>query len=512
MFIRKVKTSSGATAVQIAERRYGRDLVKEHIGSAHNDTELTLLLKLANEKIHTNSNQIALFSLDQPDLTSKKDHSGSLGIGYPGPTSSLRLATISAKSVFLYQTLCKVYDRLGFSSLEDEVFMQLVIARLVEPTSKIDSLRVLKSLGATPPGKGKLYYSLPAINKLGYRDQLSDLCLKYVNPSSLSLVLYDVTTLYFESQKGDEFRKPGMSKERRLDPQIVVGLLVTRTGFPLAIKEFEGNFAETKTVIPLLQSYIRRYNIKNVTVAADAGMFSSSNLNALESVGLSYIVGSKIQKLPYGIQMFTTQNKTPADGEILDLDGKFLMGQQYQTRRVVYQYKEKRAKMDLKNIEDQVMKAERIANVEKNRLLKVVGAKKSLNTDLVEKYRARAGWKGYVTNLPREGEEQMSPLEIIHNYHQLFQVEKSFRMSKTDLKARPIYHRKLDSIRAHLTIVFAALAMARYIEERTRVSLKQFTQALRPIMTSTIQINDQVTEVDPFFPQDVEKLVADLLG
>ena len=96
---------------------------------------------------------------------------------------------------------------------------------------------------------------------------------------------------------------------------------------------------------------------------------------------------------------------------------------------------------------------------------------------------------------------------VIGAYHQLLQVEKSFRMSKSDLRARPIYHHKRDSIEAHLTIVFAALAVARWLENTTGVSIKQFVKTLRRYRTIDIQAGDQtVTAQDPL-PDNITDLL-----
>ena len=471
-------------------------MVKEHIGSARNAVELAALLEVARQKLYTG--QLSLFSEGVP--------------GVPPP----RITTVGAKSYYLYSTLASIYDHLGFNQVDDRIFKQLVIARIVESTSKLDSIRVLEDLGSIPPNKDELYRSLPIINQQDYRSKLSDCCLAFVNPSTLSLVLYDVTTLYFESRQGDGFRKPGLSKERRLDPQILVGLLVTREGFPLAVTEFKGNTAEAKTIVPVVDEYARKYGLKNVTVATDAGMLSAENLTKLEQANLSYIVGSKMDKIPYEIDLFSKLDTVLCDGAILDQSKTFVLHGRRQKRRVIYQYKEKRAKLDLKNIEEQIEKANKIVAgkiaAKKNRFLKITGARKALNEELIAKYRARAGWKGYVTNLPRDGKNKVPPLEVISNYHQLFQVEKSFRMSKSDLKARPIYHRKLDSIRAHITIVFAALAMARFIEGNTNISVKRFVQTLNRVVTATFCIDGQNIEAPPQVPEHVKNMVARLLG
>jgi transposase len=117
-------------------------------------------------------------------------------------------------------------------------------------------------------------------------------------------VLYDVTTLYFEAQEEDEYRKSGMSKERRLEPQIILGLLVDQHGFPLGLQSFEGNKAETKTMLPVIEDFLGRNGLTKATIVADAAMMSASNLAALSEAGYTYIVGSRLHKVPYDIAEF----------------------------------------------------------------------------------------------------------------------------------------------------------------------------------------------------------------
>ena len=188
-------------------------------------------------------------------------------------------------------------------------------------------------------------------------------------------------------------------------------------------------------------------------------------------------------------------------------------------RRVIYQYKQKRAQLDLSNIDKQVVKAERIVNghapLKKAPFLTLAKRKPILNQELINEHRLRAGIKGYVTNLPtlqKDRKHGVLPQEIINAYHQLFQVEKSFRMSKSDLKARPIFHRKLDSIKAHLTIVFVALAIARFVEDKTNISIRKFIQKLRVIQTGVVTIEGKKYQTQPSIPSDIQQLISKLGG
>jgi transposase len=475
-YIRKVKTASGATAVQIVTKQQGKIIRLKHIGSAHSKTELEMLLSVAHKQIQ--GEQLALFTND------------------PNPTQMTIKRTFSA---LLWNLLKKQYDQLGFSGIDDEVFESLCIARIVEPTSKIDSLRILEDLGAEKWNRGKLYRTLDRASGQDYRKVITQACFDHIHGESLSLVLYDVTSLYFEVQKEDEYRKPGLSKERRLEPQIIIGLLVDKNGFPLGLQSFEGNKAETRTILPVIQAFQAEHNLKKVTVVADAAMLSTSNLDELTKAGYTYIVGSRLNKVPYEIAEFSG-SKALQDQQIVVSEEK--------NYRIVYQYREKRAALDIRNIEKQIAKAEKAIagqiKINRTKFLSIEADKKYLNLELIEKARALAGIKGYVTNLG------IPDKEVIACYHQLFQVETSFRMMKSDLKARPIYHQKRSAIEAHLTIVFAALAISRNIERQTGVSIKQFIKTIRPLRSAEVKIKNELVLIEPEIPKSIQNMLKKL--
>ncbi len=475
-FIRKVKTKSGATAVQIAHKVAGQLVKLEHLGSAHNPEELQLLISLARKRLQG----------DQQTL-------------FPNPQNSLQIKLKQSYSTFLFQVLNRQYQQLGFSQLEDFDFTNLCIARIVEPTSKLDSLRVLADLGIKNVGRNQLYRCLQKVVDQNYQKVISQLCFDYIAGQNLNFVLYDVTTLYFEAQEEDSYRKPGLSKERRLEPQIVIGLLVDQSGFPLGLQSFEGNTAETKTILPVLEEFQREHHLEKITVVADAAMLSRTNLEALIRSGYHFVVGSRLTKIPYDIAQFQKQG-TLIDNQIIDTkNGDY---------RIVYQYREKRAHLDIKNIELQVAKAKRmingVASVKRNRFISLESEKKTLNQDLINKAHALAGIKGYVTNL------DLPPQDIINAYRQLFNVEASFRMAKSDLKARPVFLRKRDAIEAHLTIVFTSLAISRRLEKLTGLSIKRIVKILRPIRSGIITINGIEYPVEPEVPKDIHNLLQKL--
>ncbi len=472
-FIRRVKTTSGATAVQIAYKQKGQIVKIMHIGSAHTEEELKILLALAHMRLH--ENQLVLFPEAQP---------------------SLRVGIKQSFSELLWNTLREQYRKMRFTRLNDETFEALCIARIVEPTSKVDSLRVLADLGVEPIDQNKLYRSLAKAADQDYRKTISQACFEHVGRQGLTLLLYDVTTLYFEVQKEDDYRKPGLSKERRLEPQIIIGLLVDRNGFPLGLHSFEGNKAETKTILPVIKAFQTQHGLRKVTVVADAAMLSATNLAALTEAGYTYIVGSRLNKVPYDIAEY---QKT---GEMSDQQ---IVVSPQAGYRVIYQYRAKRAALDLRNIEKQVAKAKKAIEgqipTSRTKFLSIRATSKQLNQKLIDKAKSLAGIKGYVTNLDIPDEE------VIANYHQLFQVEATFRMAKSDLRARPIYHRKRDAVEAHLTIVLAALAIGRNIESQTGISIKQFVKLLRPIRSGIVTINGKEIFAEPEIPATVKPIL-----
>ena len=203
--------------------------------------------------------------------------------------------------------------------------------------------------------------------------------------------------------------------------------------------------------------------------------------------------------MPYQVKQWLLDHPGEAVADRQVFVQPMTMGPKADLRRrtIFYQYRSDRAKRTLKGIDAQVAKAEKAVAgktaVKRNRFVQLTGATKSINRDLEAKARALAGLKGYVTNL-----ESPTPEFVMGAYHQLWQIEKSFRMSKSDLRARPIYHHKRDSIEAHLTIVMAALAVARIVEQSTGWSIARFVKALRPCRTITIKAGEQtVTAADP---------------
>ena len=523
--------------MQVVTKAHGRLVEVEHVGSAHTDAELALLVAAARERLRPGQGELELGPVPEatvrledaadwtraPDadadaqlpLTSGEfsERGGRGGRLEPVPSGG---RVVGTASLLLWDVLESAYDRLGFAVVGDETFKALVLARIIEPTSKADTIRVLNDIGVRAPALRTVFRALSRCIEGDYRDVLAKACLAHsssrATAGAASLVLYDVTTLYFETENEDDLRKVGMSKERRVDPQIQVGLLVDPSGFPLEVHCFEGNKAETKTLIPVLQAFQQRHGVTDMVVVADAGMLSAGNLNALEDAGFSFIVGSRISKAPYDLaEHFERHGNYFTDGQVLESTRVMGTGKDARGRRVVYQYSFKRQKHDDKAINAMVERAEKVAEgtrpVKKDRFVKIDGATKGVNWVLVERARQLAGLKGYVTNVPTA---TMNGSAVIGAYHDLWQVEQSFRMAKTDLRARPIFHHAKDSIEAHLTIVFSALAISRHLQQLSGVSIKKLVSTLRPVRSATIEINGQTLTLRPDVPPNAHNILTEL--
>lgn len=535
-YVRKVRTASGAVAVQVVRKDRGRVVILAHVGSAHTDAELGILLDEARQVVTGEQEALDIEVPARPErIEDVPDWRTSTLIPAPAapkgaPVGSGRTAATSSR--LLYDVLGAVYDWLGFDAVADPVFRDLVIARIVEPTSKLDSLRVLADLGAELVSYKTIDRHVRMIESGGYRDVVAEKCFSYATDcGGLSLLLYDVTTLYFEAESEDDLRKVGYSKERRVDPQIVVGLLVDRTGFPLEIGCYEGNTAETTTIVPIVTSFIERHGLNgaSMVVAADAGMLSASNLKALDALGLSFIVGSRMTKAPGDLEShFHWNGDVFTDGQVIDtatprhgntkVNDPALRAEPVWNRdthpgawRAIWSYSAKRARRDQKTLAAQEARARAIVGGDKKaksaRFVKVRGDDRTFDEAGLARAQSLVGLKGYVTNLPAE---VMPAAEVITKYHDLWHVEKSFRMSKTDLNARPMFNRVRDAIEAHLTIVFTALAVSHCIQARTGLAIGKIVKQLRPLRSATIVINGATQSFPPEIPEAQRKILTHL--
>lgn len=523
--------------MQIAEYVRGRQRIVEHVGSAHTQAELGVLLERARQLLADPAQGVLDVGVEPTPpavgLMPPARDPGLFGPATPSaPATGGSGRVVGTDSRILFGALSHVYADLGFEELGDDVFRNLVIARVVEPTSLLDSGRVLRELGRAPASYATMKRTLARATAGEYRDRIATWCFEHASTGGdISLVLYDVTTLYFEAEKEDDLRKVGYSKERRVDPQIVVGLLVDRGGFPLEIGCFEGNKAETTTIVPIIKAFQARHGVADMVVVADAGMLSATNLRELDEAKLRFIVGSRATKAPVDLAShFRWHGDAFADGQLIDTitprigrtseNNQLLRAeptwdpaQHPGSWRAVWAYSRKRAVRDSATLTAQENRARAVVAGEQAartpRFVKTTHGARALDEASLARARQLVGLKGYVTNIPGH---IMGPGEVIGSYHDLWHVEQSFRMSKTDLRARPMFHRTRDAIEAHLTIVFTALALSRTVQDRTGLAIRNVVRQLRPLRSATIAINGTTQTFAPAIPADQQAVLDAIHG
>ncbi len=517
--VRTIKTSSGATAVQIVRYEKGRRIVISHIGSAHTSDNLSALKEEAQKQIEETSAQKSLFPREKqkasPILVINK--SQYLGVRY----------------TFIYEALSQILHLFQFDKLNSQLLLDFVIMRIIQPVSKLESLEYLSEMFGITYKRGHLYEAIAAFAALKNRAEEKMLAYAQQNLSfDFSIVFYDVTTLYFESFISDEdatdeegvitkgLRKNGFSKDNKANqPQIVIGLIVTKEGFPVAYDIFAGNTFEGKTFIPTITKFKNAHPVKTLTIVADAAMISFENVQELIKKGLSYIVGARMANLKPGqIKQISKELLEPTDDlvdrtqDLLVLAKKDATSMRIETERglLICDFSLKRYRKDKREMEKQIDKAKRL--LEKNegtkrtKFLKNKDDKKTeqiINTDLIEKTKLLLGIKGYYTNLTDEANEA-----IIKHYHSLWHVEKAFRIAKSDLQARPIFHHKKQTIEAHILICFMALAVCKYMELKTGISTKKIVKLLRGITEARIKnkLTGEIIVMKQELPAEIEQL------
>ncbi|MDD3320082.1 MAG: IS1634 family transposase [Paludibacter sp.] len=364
--------------------------------------------------------------------------------------------------------LGRIFDEIGFNKINDELFRSLVLYRLVYPKSKLKTTEYLYRYEQKEWSEDAIYrymdklYSTQKelVQQISYAHSLK------VLGGQINVVFYDVTTLYFEIDQEDDLRKTGFSKEgKHQNPQIILGLLVSKNGYPLAYDIYQGNKFEGHTLLPVVDSFKSKYEIEKLTIIADSGLLSQSNIIELQTKNYEFILGARIKN-----QKHTVQQK------ILKLQLKNGESQLIQTDdlKLIITYSDDRAKKDKYNREKGLRKLEKqvrtgkltkssINNRGYNKYLKLEG---ELNVKIdLEKFNQDAQWdglKGYITN------SSLTKDEILENYHHLWKIEKAFRIAKTDLKIRPIFHRLQRRIEAHICLTFTAYKVYKELERQLK--------------------------------------------
>ena len=390
--------------------------------------------------------------------------------------------------------LDRIFNGIGFNVIRDDIFKWLVYSRICFPASKLKTCEYLLAYHGLDFQVQDLYRYMDKLYN-NYKEMVQMISLAHTRKilgGSINIVFYDCTTLYFEVDQEDDLRKTGFSKEgKHQNPQIVLGLLVGLDGYPLAYEIFEGNKFEGHTMIPVIEAFRKKYDLPAPIVVADSGLLSKSNIKELLDNGYEFILGARL-KCSGANQKSKVLALELENGESVSVDWE-------ENLRMVVSYSEKRAKKDKINREKGLKKLEKqlatgklnkthINNRGYNKYLKMEGEIKiALDMEKFEQDGRWDGLKGYITNTTLDKEQ------VIENYNNLWKIEKAFRITKNDIKVRPVYHYKQRRIEAHISIAFVAYKVYKELERQlnekeANLSPQKAIEIAKGIYTVEIQL------------------------
>lgn len=499
MFVRRKVNRSGSISVHVVDKSRGGFKVIKTFGTASTAYEADLLEDKARQYIREQTGQLeSLFGDPGEDRINE----------FIAGLHNAQIQVAGPELIF-----GALYDRIGYDAINNELFRHLVICRLFNPGSKLRTIDYLQRYLGVGYDVAQIYRfldklcvfeldddgsikrdenGLVARSKTDIKAQVERISFEHtkkVTGGSVEVVFYDMTTLYFEAAEEDDLRKAGFSKDGKHScPQIFLGLLVTTGGNPIGYEIYEGNIFEGHTLIPVIEKLASMHGFSHPIVIADAGLLSKDNIKSLEEQGYKYILGarpkneSKVMKEQIlGLDM--------KDGDVFVLD-------KTKTVKLVVSKTDKRTTKDAHNREKglarlkkkvakgQLTKAS-INNRGYNKYLKMEG-EVTISIDM-DKFNADAAWDGikaYLTNT------DLSKEDVIANYGNLWYIERAFRMNKSDLRVRPIYHRLRNRIEGHICICFTAYTVLLELERLLKAAGSTLTLArVREMVKTMYRLN-----------------------
>ena len=367
--------------------------------------------------------------------------------------------------------LKQVFKIIGFDRIDDELLKSLVTARISQPLSKVATVDYLKSRFDEDVRLYQLYEYLDKLNDT-HKDIIQRISVEHtckVLGGKIGLVFYDVTTLYFETDVGDDLRKTGFSKDgKHSQPQIVLGLLVSEGGYPLAYSIHEGNKYEGHTMLPVVEDFVKKFGLKDFVIVADSGLMNSDNIELLEKNNYKYILGARIKNESKNITNWILSQ--------VKQDGAFYEYQKTKHCRLIVGYSDKRAKKDALNREKGIKRLENEFNsglitkdkINKrgyNKFLEVSNnVEVRINYDKVKEDAKWDGLKGYITNTT------LNAQTVYTEYSGLWQVERAFRITKGTPELRHMFYFTPNRIKAHVCICFVAYKVYKELERILKAS------------------------------------------
>lgn len=487
MFLRRKPNKAGTVSVQVIDKSTGKYKMIKSFGTGRTKFEVSVLESRARQFMReyqglTNS----LFS-DREELFLDE---------FISRLSNSQLQVIGPELIF-----GSLYDKIGYNRISDELFRHLVITRLFYPGSKLKTCEYLYRYQGISYNVYKIYRFLDRLchkkkdDGVDIKTEVEQITWQHtrrIMEGKIEVVFYDMTTLYFEAADEDDLRKTGFSKDGKTQcPQIFLGLLITCGGNPIGYEIFEGNIFEGNTLIPVLERMENKYGLGKPVVIADSGLLSKKNIQLLEKEGYQYILGARPKNETAEIKQ-----------QILALglkDGEVATIKKNDGTRLIISMTNKRAVRDARNREKGLKRLQKrvgsgkltkasINNKGYNKYLKMEG-KVTISIDM-EKYIADAAWdgiKGYTTNT------LLIEKDVLNNYQKLWYIERAFRMNKSDLMIRPIFHRLKNRIDGHICICFTAytimLEMERLLQAaKSEITINQAQELTKNMYQITYQL------------------------
>jgi transposase len=458
MFIRKKKNRSGTTSIVVVEKRKGiyREIIT--IGTSNDTPEIEALYIKGKKWISGYLGEQDIFEAHDKALEERQVTEYLLS----------NVENILLNGVQLI--LNNVFKLTGLDLIEDDIFRQLVIARLSQPMSKAATVEYLKSHFDEDVQLHRIYRYLDKLYNTQQEkiQQISVEHTRRILGGKIGLLFYDVTTLYFEADYGDELRETGFSKDgKHSQPQVVLGLLVSKDGYPLSYSVFNGSQYEGRTMLPVVDDFVQRFNLDDFIVVADSGLMNQRNIALLESGNYKYIIGARIKNESNEIKEWALSLEKQ--------DGGFNETRKGLSRLIVG-YSENRAKKDRHNREKGVKRLEktyRSGNITKeninkrgyNKFLEISdNVRVAINQDKIKQDEQWDGLKAYLTNT------KLPAKEVYEQYSGLWSIERAFRITKGTLEMRPMFHFTPKRIEAHVCICFVAYKVYKELERILKIN------------------------------------------
>lgn len=468
MFVRKKKNKSGTTSIVVVDKSSGRYREVKNIGVSSNEQEIASFIKEGEKWIQSCTIGDDIFDTHKRD---QEEEQLTLEL-----LDNIEKIKLNGAQLIINH----VYDSIGFDEIKDKELRYLVTARLAQPLSKSATVEYLKSYFDEDTSLNKIYRYMDKLYNTQQEkiQQISVNHTKELFGGKVGLVFYDVTTLYFETEKRDDLREPGFSKDGKHSlSQLVLGLLVSRDGYPLSYSLFNGSQYEGYTMLPVIEDFISRFKLEDFVVVADSGLMNAKNIKLLDEGGYKYIIGARIKNVSKATKewIFSLERK----------DGLFYEKPEEKLRLII-SYSSKRAIKDRHNREKGVKRLEKgyksgkitKENINKrgyNKFLEIskdVGV--TINKEKIIEDEKWDGLKGYVTNT------DLSPEEVYKQYNGLWVIERAFRITKGTLETRPIFHFTERRIEAHVSICFVAYKI--YKEMERVLKIKGITQSVDKVI------------------------------